>query len=184
MSPSGYEAGTAGIRPEDHHLGSRTAPLVLIEYGDFQCPTCRQAAPAVDLLRDASGMRLLFVFRHYPLEQIHPDALGAAEAAEAAAAQGRFWEMHRLLFANQQHLRMPDLERYAASLDLDMARFTGDMRSGVHRPRIRGDVVLGQQALVRSTPAFFLNGRVQDVSFGMRALHDAVEMALRSPEFQ
>ncbi len=171
-------AATTALLPVDHVRGSRSAAAVLIEYGDFQCPTCKQAAPAVDLLRESMGDDLLFAFRHYPLEQIHPEALIAAEAAECAGAQGRFWEMHALLFANQGHLLMPDLDRYARQLDLDMPRFRDEMWTHAHLARVRADIALGEQANVRSTPGFFLNGQLQDVSFGMRALHDAVQAAL------
>lgn len=169
-----------GVREGDHRQGAPMGDIVLIEYGDFQCPTCKQAVPAVDLLRATSRDRLLFVFRHYPLEQLHPEALIAAEAAESAGRQGRFWEMHALLFANQERLTMPHLDGYAEQLDLDMARFRDEMWTHVHQPRVRADIALGQQAKVRSTPGFILNGRIQDVSFGMRGLHDAVQAALGS----
>lgn len=163
------------LRPEDHVLGRATAPIVLLEFGDFQCPTCKQAAAVVDLLLKDHDQQLRFAFRHYPLEDLHPESLLAAEAAESAAAQGRFWDMHALLFAHQQHLKGPDLEGYAAELGLDVTRFRADMREHVHLARVRADQALGQQAQVRSTPGFFINGRFQDVSFGMRALHDAVQ---------
>ena len=172
-------AAPMSLRPEDHTRGTPGSNIVLIEYGDFQCPTCKQAAPVVDMLLERHGGRILFVFRHYPLEQIHPQALLAAQAAESAAAQGRFWEMHQLLFANQQQLHGPDLERYAAQIGLDADSFRADLRTHAHEPRVRADIALGQQAKVRSTPGFFINGRIQDVSFGMQALHDAVLAAVK-----
>lgn len=167
------------LRPEDHVLGRATAPILLLEFGDFQCPTCKQAAPVVAMLLQEHEQQLRFAFRHYPLETIHAEALLAAEAAESAAAQGRFWDMHRILFANQQHLKSADLEGYAAELGLDVTRFRADMREHVHLPRVRADLALGQQLQVRSTPGFFINGKFQDVSFGMRSLHDAVQSLLR-----
>jgi protein-disulfide isomerase len=166
------------LRPEDHVLGRATAPILLLEFGDFQCPTCKQAAPVVEMLLKEHEQQVRFAFRHYPLEDLHPEALQAAEAAESAAAQGRFWEMHSLLFERQQHLKGTDLEGYAAELGLDVTRFRADMREHVHVARIRADIALGQQAHVRSTPGFFINGKFQDVSFGMRSLHDAVRSSL------
>jgi protein-disulfide isomerase len=167
------------LRPEDHVLGRATAPILLLEFGDFQCPTCKQAAPVVAMLLKEHEQQLRFAFRHYPLEAIHPEALLAAEAAESAAAQGRFWDMHAMLFDHQQHLKSADLEGYAAELGLDVTRFRADMREHAHLPRVRADLALGQQLQVRSTPGFFINGRFQDVSFGMRSLHDAVQSLLR-----
>jgi protein-disulfide isomerase len=162
------------LRPEDHVLGRATAPVLLLEFGDFQCPTCKQAAPVVDMLLKEHDERLRFAFRHYPLEELHPQGMLAAEAAESAAAQGRFWDMHRMLFEHQQHLQSADLEGYAAELSLDVTRFRADMREHVHLPRVRAEMALGQRLHVRSTPGFFINGKFQDVSFGMRSLHDAV----------
>ncbi len=166
------------LRPEDHVLGRATAPILLLEFGDFQCPTCKQAAPVVELLLKQHDQQIRFAFRHYPLENLHPQAVLAAEGAESAAAQGRFWDMHGLLFEHQQHLKSADLEGYAAQLGLDVTRFRADMREHVHLARVRADLALGQQALVRSTPGFFINGKFQDVSFGMRSLHDAVQSLL------
>ncbi len=167
------------LRATDHVRGHAAAHLVLLEYGDFQCPTCKQAAPVVDLLLDQYSTQIQFAFRHYPLEQLHPHALLAAEAAECAGAQGRFWEMHRMLFQNQQYLHARALEGYGEQLQLDMGRFRQQMETHAHLPKIRADIELGQRARVRSTPGFFLNGKLQDVSFGMQSLHDAVQLALR-----
>ncbi len=148
-------------RPDDHVRGQPGATVVLIEYGDFQCPTCRQAAPAVELLLEQYGDRIQFVFRHYPLESLHPDALAAAEAAESAAAQGSFWPMHRLLFDNQPHLKRADLERYATQLELDVGRFSTDLDHHKHLPNVRRDIQLGELAQVRATPGFFINGKAR-----------------------
>lgn len=164
--------------PDDHVRGKLGAAVVLIEYGDFQCPTCRQAAPAVELLLEQYGDQIQFVFRHYPLESLHPDALAAAEAAECAAAQSKFWPMHRLLFDNQQHLKPADLKRYAGELQLDVDRFATELGGHAYLPNVRRDIQLGELARVRATPGFFINSQAQDVSFGMRSLHDAVERAL------
>src|SRR5579872_7392041 len=110
------------VGASDHTLGDPHAPVTIVEYGDFECPNCKQAAPAVKLLLERFGGRARFVFRHFPLEEVHPHALAAAQAAECAGGQGRFWEMHDLLFANQDHLKTNQLHSYAERLQLDMAR--------------------------------------------------------------
>jgi protein-disulfide isomerase len=163
----------------DHTLGTLHAPVSVVEYGDFECPTCKQAAPAVKLLLERFAGRIRFVFRHFPLEAIHPNALRAAQAAEVAGAQGKFWQMHDLLFENQQHLKVKQLHGYAEQLQLDMARFTAEMDDEIYLQRIREHIAGGQRSGVRATPGFFINGVIQDVSFGMHALVDGVEAALR-----
>lgn len=167
------------VTAADHALGSAHSPLTVVEYGDFECPNCKNAAPAVKILLENFAGRIRFVYRHFPLEEPHPHALAAAEAAECAGAQGKFWEMHDLLFANQTHLRHKHLDGYAASLGLDMARYTAEMDDHVYLQRIREHIDGGKQSHVRSTPGFFVNGVIQDVSFGMHALFDAAEAALR-----
>jgi protein-disulfide isomerase len=163
----------------DHVTGAPHAVVVVVEYGDFECPNCKQAQPAVKLLLERFAGRVRFVFRHFPLEDVHPSALGAALAAECAGGQVRFWEMHDLLFENQQHLRAKDLHAYAARLGLDMARYTAEMDDQVYLQRIREQVQGGVASGVRGTPTFFVNGRLEDVSFGLRALFDNVEARLK-----
>jgi protein-disulfide isomerase len=167
------------VNATDHTLGTPHAPVTVVEYGDFECPVCKQAAPAVKLLLDRFAGRIRFVFRHFPLEAIHPHALHAAEAAEVAGAQGKFWQMHDLLFENQQHLKLKQLHGYAERLELDMARFTAEMDDEIYLQRIREHIEGGTRSSVRATPGFFINGVIQDVSFGMHALVDGVEAALR-----
>src|SRR6516165_7176279 len=111
----------------DHVIGAPHAVATVVEYGDFECPNCKQAAPAVKLLLERFAGRVRFVFRHFPLEEVHPHALAAAEAAEAAGGQGKFWEMHDLLFENQSHLKAQHLRAYAERLGLDRARYTAEM---------------------------------------------------------
>jgi len=152
--------------------------VTIVEYGDFECPNCKQAAPALKLLLERFAGRVRVVFRHFPLEEVHPHALAAAEAAECAGGQGKFWEMHDLLFANQDHLKTNQLHSYAERLQLDMARYTSEMDDEVYRQRIREQMDGARRSGVRATPTFFVNGRLQDVSFGMRALFDAAEAAL------
>ena len=166
------------VNAMDHHLGASHAPLTVVEYGDFECPNCKQAAPALKLLlpRYAGSVRL--VWRHFPLEEVHPHALGAALAAEVAAAQGKFWPMHDLLFDNQQHLKLPQLRRYAEQLELDMPRYDADMADTVYLQRVREDIEGGARSGVRATPAIFVNGVIHDVSGGMQSLFDRIDAAL------
>lgn len=163
----------------DHAIGSEHSPITLVEYGDFECPTCKQAAPAVKLVLERFGGRVRFVFRHFPVESAHPNAMHAAQAAEAAGGQGKFWQMHDLLFENQRHLKIANLRGYAERLDLDMPRFIAEMDDEIYLQRVREQMQGGTQSHVRGTPTFFINGVIQDVSFGMRALMDGVEAALR-----
>jgi len=166
------------VQNTDNVMGASHAPVTIVEYGDFECPNCKQAAPALKLLLERFAGRVRVVFRHFPLEEVHPHALAAAEAAECAGGQGKFWEMHDLLFANQDHLKTNQLHSYAERLQLDMARYTSEMDDEVYRQRIREQMDGARRSGVRATPTFFVNGRLQDVSFGMRALFDAAEAAL------
>jgi protein-disulfide isomerase len=166
------------VEPVDHVIGAAHAPVTVVEYGDFECPTCKQAAPAVKLLVEKFAERVRIVYRHFPLEEVHPHALAAAEASECAGGQGRFWPMHDLLFANQEHLKTHHLRSYAEQLQLDMARYTSEMDDHVYLQRIREHMDGARRSGVRGTPAFFVNGRIQDVSFGVRALFDAVDAVL------
>jgi Na+/H+ antiporter NhaA len=143
----------------DHIRGPNDAPVTLVEYGDFECPYCGRAEPIVrDLLTDFSG-ELRYVWRHLPLADVHEHAQMAAEAAEAAGAQGAFWEMHDLLFEHQDALRPRDLRGYAEQLGLDVDRFADEVRRRVHAAHIEGDVESADLSGVAGTPTFFLNGR-------------------------
>jgi protein-disulfide isomerase len=168
------------VQRMDHSLGAEHAPVTVVEYGDFECPSCKNAAPAVKMLLGNFTERVLLIFRHFPLEEPHPHALGAAEAAECAGAQGKFWEMHDLLFENQAHLKPKHLRGYAEQLGLDMARYTAELDDHVYLQRIREHIDGGKRSHVRGTPGFFVNGTIQDVSFGLHALFDATEAALHA----
>ena len=167
------------VDASDHTLGPEHARVVVVEYGDFECPICKQAAPTVRLLLERFPNRVRVAFRHFPLEQAHPHALAAAEAAESAGEQGKFWEMHDLLFAHQDRLDAKHLSSYAEQLGLDMARFTAEMDDHVYMQRIREHQDSERRSRIRGTPGFFVNGRIQDVSFGLERLFDAVGTALR-----
>jgi protein-disulfide isomerase len=172
---------TVPVGPADHLLGPPHAPATVVEYGDFECPNCRQAVAAVKLLLKHFAGRVSFVYRHYPLEGIHPHAELAAEAAECAGEQGKFWEMHDLLFENQGRLQLQHLRGYGERLGLDMARFDAEIRDHVYLQRVRDHLRSGSESGVRSTPAFFVGGQVQDFSFGPNSLFQAVESTLNRP---
>jgi protein-disulfide isomerase len=172
---------TVPANAADHAIGPAHAAVTIVEYGDFECPSCKQAAPVVKLVLDRFKERVRFVYRHFPQEEVHPHAMHAAEAAETAAAQGKFWLMHDLLFESQPHLKLPQLKSYAERLQLDMERYTSEMDDHLYLQRVREHMQSGRESGVRSTPGFFVNGKVQDVSFGINLLFDAVENVLRNP---
>lgn len=142
----------------DHIQGPIDAPVALVEYGDYECPYCGDAYPVVKAIQERLGDRLCFAFRNFPLANMHPHAAHAAEAAEAAGAQGRFWEMHDMLFENQDALDDANLAEYASALGLDVSRFTDEVRSGAHTLRVREDFRSGARNGVNGTPTFFVNG--------------------------
>jgi protein-disulfide isomerase len=166
------------VGPTDHVIGPADARVTLVEYGDFECPNCKQAAPVVKLMLAEFTHRLRFVFRHFPLEEVHHHARAAAEAAECAGAQGKFWPMHDLLFEHQHALKAPQLQTYAQQLELDLTRFAAEMKDTVYLQRIREHQKSGTASGVRATPTFFLNGRLHDVSFGLQRLLEDVRGAV------
>lgn len=179
MSPRGGRL-TVPVSERDHIRGSNDAPLTLLEYGDFECPHCGAAHPIIEELRARLGRRLRFVYRHFPLTNIHPHAEPAAEAAEAAGAQGRFWEMHDRLFENQDALEDEDLVAHADALGLDVEKFAEELSAGVHAPRVRQDFLSGVRSGVNGTPSLFINGVRHDGSYDLVSLLGALESALRA----
>jgi Na+/H+ antiporter NhaA len=143
----------------DHILGRGDAPLTLVEYADFECPFCGRATGVVREVRERLGDRVRYVFRHLPLPDVHEHAEEAGSAVEAAGAQGKFWEMHDLLFKHQGQLQIEDLVGYAATLDLDVERFLRDLSDERHADRVREDVADAEASGARGTPTFFVNGR-------------------------
>jgi protein-disulfide isomerase len=173
------------VSARDHLRGSLSrAAVVLVEYGDFECPACAAAKPVVDQLGVMLGEELCTVWRHFPLTQVHLQAQRAAEAAEAAGAQGAFWPMHELLFARQPVFDEASLADYAAQLGLDVARFTTELLTGVHEPRVRNDFLGGVRSGVNGTPTFFVNGARYDGSYGLPALLAALKAAQRTRQIQ
>jgi Na+/H+ antiporter NhaA/predicted DsbA family dithiol-disulfide isomerase len=161
----------------DHIRGPEEAPVTLIEYGDFECPYCGQAESVIRELLASSGDDLRYVWRHLPLNDVHPHAQMAAEASEAAAAQGKFWEMHDMLLAHQDALTPPDLRRYAEELGLDVERFWDELRRRVHAPRVAEDVASAELSGVSGTPTFFVNGRRHWGAYDLATLTEVVRAA-------
>jgi protein-disulfide isomerase len=145
------------VRDLDHAHGSEDAPYTFVEYGDYECPDCGRLYLILRDLQSAYASRLRLIFRHYPLSGIHHHAQQAAEAAEAAGAQGKFWETHSLLFERQHALRTKNLIGYAEELALDVDRFRHELKSQVYSDRVRADFIAGVQNGVYGTPGLFLN---------------------------
>jgi protein-disulfide isomerase len=166
---------TPPLSAEDHVDGPERAELELVMYGDFQCPYCTAAYPIVRRIRDKLAGRLLFGFRHFPLRDIHPDAERAAEAAEAAAAEGAFWEMHDRMYESKGALSREDLIGYTAELGLDSDRVAAELDSSAHAPRVQRDVDSGLASGVTGTPSFVTGGRLHTGSFDAASLTAALE---------
>lgn len=165
----------------DHIIGPAIAAVTLVEYGDYECPYCGMAHPMVKQILRHFDNQLRFAYRHFPLSRVHPHAQRAAEAAEAAGAQGRFWPMHDLLFEHQNALEDQDLLAYAAALDLDLQRFVAELEAGRHAARVREDFLSGVRSGVNGTPTFFINGARYDGSVDFGSLAAAINAAARSP---
>jgi protein-disulfide isomerase len=154
----------------DHIQGSATAPVTLLEYGDYECPYCGQAYPIIKQIQKRLGNKLRFVFRNFPITQIHPHAQHAAEAAETAAAQNKFWDMHDYIYEHQQALDDNHLEKYAGKLGLDLVKFNNDMSSHAHVRHIREDFLSGVRSGVNGTPTFYINGIRHNDSWDLETL--------------
>jgi protein-disulfide isomerase len=168
---------TVPVSERDHAQGSAGAPLTLVQYGDYECPYTRQSTWVVQAVQQQLGDRLRFVFRNFPLVEIHPHALHAALAAEAAAAQGKFWQMHDSIFHHQHTLEDADLTRFAAILGLDMQQFTRALAEQHFLARIEEDMEGGERSGVQGTPTFFINGVLYPGSWEQDALLPALQAA-------
>ncbi len=153
---------TPDVGANDHVIGPEDAPVTLVEYGDYECPSCGMAHPIVKSIRGRLADQLRFVFRPFPLSQAHPHAAHAAQAAEAAAAQGKFWQMHDILFENQDRLTDADLVRYADALDLDTDLFAKELEEETYEAQVRASFRSGVRSGVNGTPTFFINGERHD----------------------
>src|SRR3954452_17434357 len=168
------------VDPErDHIRGPDAAPVTLLEYGDYECPYCGQAEVVVRELLDSFGDDLRYVWRHLPLSDVHPNAQMAAEATEAAAADGRFWELHDTLLDHQGDLTPPDIGRYAQELGMDVEGFWDDVRHRKHAERVAEDVASADASGVAGTPTFFINGKRHNGAYDVAHLTDAVQKARR-----
>ena len=167
------------ISSDDHLRGSPTAPSRLVIYGDYECPYTRKALISVATVREDLGDSLVFAYRNFPLTEIHPHALHAALAAEAADAQGRFWEMHDLLFRRQSFLEDRDLLAYARLLGLDEERFRADLEAETGLPRIEADVRSGERNGVEGTPGIFVNGHQHLLAYDPKTLASALTPVVR-----
>ena len=165
------------VGERDHIQGPTTAPVTLVEYGDYECPYCRAALPIVQELQRLLGDQLRFVFRHFPLIGLHPHAQHAAEASEAAAAQGKFLEMHAALFEHQEALEDDNLVQYGADLDLDRARIRRELDEHSNASRVREDFESGLRSGVRGTPTFYLDDIRYDGIVGVRQFLAAIQEA-------
>jgi protein-disulfide isomerase len=161
----------------DHIEGPADAAVTLVEYGDYQCPYCGAAYPIIKEVQARMGESLRFVFRNFPITTSHPRAEQAAEAAEAAAHQGRFWEMHDLLYENQRRLGEEDLRSYAEELELDVRAFDQELADHVHADRVREDFMSGVRSGVNGTPTFYVNGARYDGSYETETLLAVLERA-------
>jgi protein-disulfide isomerase len=161
----------------DHIQGPAEAAVTLLEYGDYECPYCGAAYPIIKEVQERMGERLRFVFRNFPISTSHPHAEQAAEAAEAAATQGRFWQMHDLLYENQQRLGDEDLRSYAEQLGLEVEPFDRELTEHVHAPRVHEDFMSGVRSGVNGTPTFYINGARYDDSYDLGTLLVALERA-------
>lgn len=163
---------------EDHLRGTRDAQLVVIEYGDFLCPYCGRARPTLAALLQQHGERIALVFRHLPLTHLHPLAGLAAEAAEAAAAQGQFWAMHDALFEHQRQLSAEQLAVLAQAIGLDASRFKDDLESRRYRDKVAAHAQDAAHVGATRTPTFFLNGKRYEGDSDRQSLTAALEKAL------
>ena len=164
----------------DHIEGSEDALVTLVEYGDFQCPHCAAAHPVVKKLQRHFGGKLRFVFRHFPLTEVHPLAATAAEAAEFAAAHKRFWEMHDGIFDNQDRLGLPLLFTLAGSLTLSAPALEQALAKGQYKAKVEQDFMGGVRSGVNGTPGFFINGRRYDGDYDYADMEDAIEATARN----
>ena len=158
MRTSSLDRLTVPVSARDHHRGPIHAASQLLEYGDFECPFCGAMHPLVQAIQEAMGQKLCFAFRNFPLANMHPHAESAAEAAEAAAAQGNYWGMHDQLFENQEALEYENLAEYAETLGLDSSRLINEVLAHAHEKRVREDFASGVRSGVNGTPTYFING--------------------------
>jgi protein-disulfide isomerase len=170
------------VTADDHVLGPADAPVTVLEYGDYECPFCRGAARDVHRMLEEYPGLIRFAFRNFPITELHPHAEQAAEAAEAAAAQGRFWPMYEILLRPSSRLDLDSLLDYAADLDLDVGRFRSDVTGHAYAPRIQRDMREGVRNGVNATPKFYVNGARIDGKLPLEGLEDAIRAGVRAAQ--
>jgi protein-disulfide isomerase len=169
---------TLPVSERDHVKRSLDAPVVLVEYGDYECPHCQEVYPILHELKERMGNRVAYVYRHFPISRQHPNAQLAAEAAEAAAAQEKFWEMHHQLFTHQNELGFDDLLRHASAIGLDVDLFRRELEEHTYADRVREDFMSGVRSGVNGTPTFYINGSRYDGAWDLESLVEAIEKPL------
>jgi protein-disulfide isomerase len=169
---------TLPVSERDHSQGMDNASITLVEYGDYECPYCGQAYPIIKNIQKILGSQLRFVFRNFPISQIHPHALSAAEAAEAADSQHKFWIMHDYLYEHQDRLDDDDLVQYASTLGLDLDRFSKEVAEHTHAARVREDFMSGIRSGVNGTPTFYINDIRYDDSWDEDTLLASLKQAI------
>ena len=163
------------VTPEDHIQGPEDAPVTLVEYGDYECPHCGRAHSVIKRVQKHFGKSLRFVFRNFPLSELHPHAESAAETAESAGARGKFWEMHDLLFENQERLSGDLYLKLAKQLSLPIEALSKALEEGTYQTRVRADFSSGVRSGVNGTPTFFINGKRHDGPFDYETLVLAIQ---------
>lgn len=166
------------VTPEDHIQGNENAPITLVEYGDYECPACGYAYPIIKRVQKHFGNKLRFVFRNFPLTEAHPHAEVAAETAEFAGAHKHYWEMHDLLYENQQSFSAPFFIELAASLNLPVAELKEALRDGTYQGKVRHDFMGGVRSGVNGTPTFYINGARYDGAFEFEDMVAMIEELL------
>jgi|SRR5258708_3790721 len=169
---------SVAVGKSDHAQGPENAPVTLVEYGDYQCPYCADVHSMIQSIAKTMGANLRFVFRHMPLNDVHPYAQYAAEAAEAAGAQGKFWEMHDAIYDHQSDLGSDLMHTLALTLNLDLPRFEADTEARRYRPRVKRDFMGAMRSGVAATPTFFINGERYDGNLQQLALLTALQRTL------
>jgi len=168
---------SVAVSKSDHAQGPEDAPVTLVEYGDYQCPYCADMNPMIKAIAKAMGTQLRFVFRHMPLLEMHPYAQHAAEAAEAAGAQGKFWQMHDAILQQQSELGTDLLHQLAKKIQLDVVQFSADIEGRRYRPRVKRDFMGGMRSGVAGTPTFFINGKRYEGALDHASLLSAIGRA-------
>ena len=174
------EFAVTEVTADDHVRGRADAPVTVLEYGDYECPFCRGASRDVHRLLDSRPGLIRFVFRNFPIPQLHPHAEQAAEAAEAAGAQGKFWPMYELLLQPASRLGLDSLLDYAADLGLDLARFRDEVTGQAYAAKIERDVQQGIRDGVNATPKFYVDGERIDGKLPLEGVEDAIRAAVRA----